>query len=163
MKLVSDEVFERATRSGRYDGTLDQFQRVGGGVGPGSCARRGTRHCSSARHVFSPSAYLRDVALGLGTRPDAASRCCRTRLPNCPRFPRATSFGTSSSWTVDVLAFAGRLGPQKALGIALEAVAAVPGVTLVIAGDGPDRAALERQASGAGARDESALPGQRVA
>ena len=31
VKLVSDEVFERATRSGRYVGTLDEFQRVGGG------------------------------------------------------------------------------------------------------------------------------------
>jgi len=46
-----------------------------------------------------------------------------------------------------VLAFAGRLGPQKALGVALEAVAAVPEVALVVAGDGPDRAALEARAS----------------
>jgi glycosyltransferase involved in cell wall biosynthesis len=46
-----------------------------------------------------------------------------------------------------VLAFAGRLGPQKALGVALEAVAAVPEVSLVVAGDGPDRAALEARAS----------------
>jgi glycosyltransferase involved in cell wall biosynthesis len=46
-----------------------------------------------------------------------------------------------------VLAFAGRLGPQKALEIALEAVAAVPEVTLVLAGDGPDRALLEARAS----------------
>jgi glycosyltransferase involved in cell wall biosynthesis len=44
-----------------------------------------------------------------------------------------------------VLAFAGRLGVQKALGTALEAVATMPGVTLVVAGDGPERAALERR------------------
>ncbi|MGH3065067.1 MAG: glycosyltransferase, partial [Gaiellaceae bacterium] len=46
-----------------------------------------------------------------------------------------------------VLAFAGRLGPQKALGVAFDAVAAVPGVTLVVAGDGPDRRSLERRAA----------------
>jgi glycosyltransferase involved in cell wall biosynthesis len=44
------------------------------------------------------------------------------------------------------LAFAGRLGPQKALEIALEAVASVADVTLVLAGDGPERAALEARA-----------------
>ncbi len=45
-----------------------------------------------------------------------------------------------------VLAFAGRLGPQKSVGTALEALARVDEVALVIAGDGPDRAALERRA-----------------
>ena len=30
VKLVSDEAFERATRSGRYAGTLDEFQSTGG-------------------------------------------------------------------------------------------------------------------------------------
>ena len=52
----------------------------------------------------------------------------------------------SSSFDGDVLVFAGRLGPQKALGVALQALAARPDVTLVVAGDGPERAALERRA-----------------
>lgn len=30
VKLVSDEVFERAQRSGRFVGALDEFQRMGG-------------------------------------------------------------------------------------------------------------------------------------
>jgi glycosyltransferase involved in cell wall biosynthesis len=46
----------------------------------------------------------------------------------------------------NALVFAGRLGPQKALGTALQALASVPDVTLAIAGDGPERGALERQA-----------------
>jgi glycosyltransferase involved in cell wall biosynthesis len=46
----------------------------------------------------------------------------------------------------NALVFAGRLGPQKALGTAFEALAAVPDVTLAVAGDGPDRGALERRA-----------------
>ncbi len=70
VKLVSDEVFERARRSGRYQGTLDEFQRVGG-----SRARflRATRDAAlrRARHVFCPSAYLREdrARLGSGRRP----------------------------------------------------------------------------------------------
>jgi glycosyltransferase involved in cell wall biosynthesis len=45
----------------------------------------------------------------------------------------------------DVLVFAGRLGPQKALGVGLHALATTPDVTLVVAGDGPERDALERR------------------
>jgi glycosyltransferase involved in cell wall biosynthesis len=44
------------------------------------------------------------------------------------------------------LAFAGRLTAQKSLEVAFEAVAANEGVTLLVAGDGPERARLERVA-----------------
>jgi glycosyltransferase involved in cell wall biosynthesis len=47
----------------------------------------------------------------------------------------------------NVLVFAGRLGPQKALDVALRALASTPDVTLVVAGEGPDRDALERRAA----------------
>ena len=46
----------------------------------------------------------------------------------------------------DALVFAGRLGPQKALGVALQALADVPDASLAVAGDGPQRAALEGRA-----------------
>jgi glycosyltransferase involved in cell wall biosynthesis len=45
------------------------------------------------------------------------------------------------------LVFAGRLTPQKSLEVALEALAGNEGVSLVLAGDGPDRADLERRAA----------------
>ena len=45
------------------------------------------------------------------------------------------------------LAFAGRLTSQKALDVALVAVAAVPGIALVLLGDGPERPGLERLAA----------------
>src|SRR6185436_20014945 len=63
VKLVSDEVFERAARGGRYAGTLDEFQRLPGDLR--TRFLRTTRNAAvrSARHVFCPSAYLRDVAL----------------------------------------------------------------------------------------------------
>ena len=63
VKLVSDEVFERATRSGRYVGTLDEFQRVGGGGRLRFLRATRTAALKGARHVFCPSSYLRDVAL----------------------------------------------------------------------------------------------------
>jgi glycosyltransferase involved in cell wall biosynthesis len=144
VKLVSDEVFERAARSGRYGGTLDQFEHVGG---LRTRFLRTTRNVAlrSARHVFSPSAYLRAVALGWGLD-TARLSVLPNPAPELPTIPSRDELRHELKLDGRVLAFAGRLGPQKALGMALEAVAAVPDVTLVIAGDGPDRAALERQA-----------------
>ena len=153
VKLVSDEVFERATRSGRYEGTLDEFQEVGG-------ARTGflrtTRNValSRAHHVFCPSAYLRDVALGWDLDPSRVS-VLPNPAPPIPSLPAREELRRELQLEGHVLAFAGRLGPQKALEVALEAVAAVPGVTLVVAGDGPDRAALEARAAEVGLESRS--------
>jgi glycosyltransferase involved in cell wall biosynthesis len=143
-KLVSDEVFERASRSGRYAGTLDEFQHIGGAR---NRFLRMTRRAAlrRARHVFCPSAYLRDVALEWGLHPEHVS-VLPNPAPPIPQLPARDELRRELRLDGRVLAFAGRLGPQKALGVALEAVAAVPDVTLIVAGDGPDRAALEARA-----------------
>ncbi len=144
VKLVSDEAFERATRSGRYTGTLDQFQRVGG---LRTRFLRATRNSAlrRARHVFCPSAYLRDIALGWGLDPTHVS-VLPNPAPAVPDLPPRDVLRAELALDGRVLAFAGRLGPQKSVGTALEALARVDEVALVIAGDGPDRAALERRA-----------------
>ena len=145
VKLVSDEVFERATRSGHYAGTLDEFQRVRGDLR--TRVLRATRNAAvrSARHVFCPSAYLRDVALGWGL--DASrSSVLPNPAPEPPHLPDRAALREELALEGRVLAFAGRLGPQKDVGTLLEALVHVPTVTLAIAGDGPERAALERRA-----------------
>lgn len=144
VKLVSDEAFERATRSGRFRGTLDEFQHAGGARTRLLRATR-TAALKRARHVFCPSAYLRGVALGWGLDPDRTS-VLPNPAPAVPALPSREELRAELRLEGDVLAFAGRLGPQKALGVALEAVAATPRVLLVVAGDGPERAALEQQA-----------------
>lgn len=148
VKLVSDEVFERATRSERYAGTLDEFQNVGGAR---NRFLRTTRNAAlrRARHVFCPSAYLREVALEWGLDPSRVS-VLPNPAPPLPSLPARDALRRELRLDGRVLVFAGRLGPQKALGIALEAVAAVPHVTLVVAGDGPDRATLEARATDLG-------------
>jgi glycosyltransferase involved in cell wall biosynthesis len=144
VKLVSDEVFERATRSGRFEGTLEEFQRIGGAR---TRFLRATRNAAlrSARHVFSPSAYLRDVALGWGVDPARIS-VLPNPAPDVRSLPSREDLRNELGVDGAALVFAGRLGPQKALGVALEAIATLPAVTLVIAGDGPERAALEQRA-----------------
>jgi glycosyltransferase involved in cell wall biosynthesis len=146
VKLVSDEVFEREMRSGRFAGTLDEFQRVQGG------ARirflRATRDAAlrRARHVFCPSAYLRDVALGWGLDPERVS-VLPNPAPDSPRLPSRDELRADLGIDGRTLVFAGRLGPQKALGVALAALVDVSDVALVVVGDGPERAALEARAA----------------
>jgi glycosyltransferase involved in cell wall biosynthesis len=145
VKLVSDEVFERATRGGRYSGTLDEFQRVRGDLR--TRFLRATRNAAvrSARHVFCPSAYLNDVALGWGLD-DSRSSVLPNPAPDPPHLPDRAALREELALEGRVLAFAGRLGPQKDVGTLLEALVHVPAVTLAIAGDGPERAALEQRA-----------------
>ena len=145
VKLVSDEVFERATRSGRYGETLDEFQRVEGGVR--TRFLRATRNAAlrSARHVFCPSAYLRDVALRWGLDPERVS-VLPNPAPELPDLPSREELRAEFGLEGNALVFAGRLGPQKALGTALEALVDVPDATLTVVGDGPERTALERRA-----------------
>jgi glycosyltransferase involved in cell wall biosynthesis len=152
VKLVSDEVFERATRSGRYKGTLDEFQRVRGDLR--TRFLRATRNAAvrSARHVFCPSAYLRAVALGWGLDARRLS-VLPNPAPEPPHLPDRAALREELALEGNVLVFAGRLGPQKDVGTLLEALVEVPAVTLDIAGDGPERAPLEQRAGELGLDD----------
>ena len=66
-------------------------------------------------------------------------------MPN-PAPPAPATTATERSGLV----FAGRLTRQKAMHVALDALAYVPATALTIIGDGPDRARLERHAHDAG-------------
>ena len=145
VKLVSDEVFERAVREGRYAGTLDEFERVGGGARTRFLRATRNRALRSTRHVFCPSEYLRDVALRWGLDPDRVS-VLPNPAPQVPPMPVRDELRRELGFADSTIVFAGRLGRQKALGVLLHALADVPDVTLAVAGDGPERASLERTA-----------------
>jgi glycosyltransferase involved in cell wall biosynthesis len=143
VKLVSDEVFERQQRSGRFGGTLEEFQTQGG-ARVSFLRRTRNRALRQARHVFCPSAYLRGVALAWGLD-SARVSVLPNPFPELPLLPPRDELRRELRLEGPVLAFAGRLGPQKSLGVALEAIARAPGVTFAIAGDGPERPALEKR------------------
>ena len=144
VKLVSDEVFERQQRSGRYGGSLDDFQRIRG-IRVAILRRTRDAALRRASHVFSPSEYLRRLALGWGLDPERIS-VVPNPAPDVPELPPRDVLRAELELDGPTLVFAGRLGPQKSLDVALAAVAGVPEVTLLVAGDGPDRPALERRA-----------------
>jgi glycosyltransferase involved in cell wall biosynthesis len=145
VKLVSDEAFERAVRTGRFLGTLEDFQHVSGGLRVRLLRATRNRALRRAVHVVVPSAYLRDLALGWGVAGDRLT-VVSNPAPVLPALPDRDAARVALGLNGVTLAAAGRLTRQKALGDALAALARVDGVSLVLAGDGPERRALVRRA-----------------
>jgi len=152
VKLVADEAFERERRSGRFDGSLEEFQAARGG--PRRRLLRATRTGAlrRAERVLVPSAYLRGIALGWGLAPERV-RVVPNPAPELPQLPSREEARAALGVTGPALATAGRLTAQKALPDALQAIARVPAVELLVLGDGSERPALEREAETLGVSD----------
>ena len=165
VKLTADEAYERARRRALFGGDLDAFQTFTGGKQVALLRRARDLALSRAAHVFCPSEYLRQIALGWGLEPERV-----TTLPNAapdlpplrPRDELRRELGIEGP----TLGFAGRLTTAKSLDVALRALIQVPGVALAIAGDGPDRAELEALAAELGLQERvrflGAQPRERV-
>lgn len=145
VKLVADEAYERAVRARRFAGTLEEFQRQPGSLRTRLLRTSRTAALRRATRVLVPSAYLRDVALGWGLRPERLT-VVPNPAPVLPPLPGRDEARAALGVDGFTLATAGRLTRQKALGDALAALARVDGVRLVVAGDGPERTELERKA-----------------
>jgi len=145
VKLTADPAFERARRRGVVGGDVDEFQRTGGG--PAVSLLRAARDVElrGAAHVFCPSSYLQELAVSWGV-PAGRVSVLPNPYPPLPELPPREELKRSFGVNGRTLAFAGRLTAQKSLGIALQALAGVGGITLLIAGEGDERAALERRA-----------------
>ena len=153
LKLTADEAYERARRGGRFAGDLDAFQHHRGGLRVRLLRTTRNWAVRRARHVFTPSAYLRELVVGWGIPAERVS-VSPNPAPEVPAMPPRDELRAEFGLEGPTLAFAGRLMAAKALDVALAAMARVPEAALVIVGDGPDRAALERQ------RDELGLGGR---
>ena len=138
-KLVSDPAYERARRWGLFAGTLEEFQQAGGRRLL-ALKRARTWSLRRAETLVVPSRYLAEIALGWGLE--------RDRLHVVPNpAPPAREVTTT---TRQGLVFAGRLTRQKAMHVAIDALAYVPDARLTVIGDGPDRGRLEQHARSAG-------------
>ena len=165
LKLTADPAFERARRRGIVGGNVDEFQHDSGGAAVRVLRLARDAELKHAAHVFTPSAYLRELAIGWGV--DAARvSVLPNPAPPPVELPARDELRRSFGLDGPTLAFAGRLTAQKSLRVALEAVAAVDGVELLIAGEGDERPALERDIAelGLGGRVRllGALPRARV-
>ncbi|HXY86509.1 MAG TPA: glycosyltransferase family 4 protein [Gaiellaceae bacterium] len=145
VKLTADPAFERSRRRGLVEGDVDEFQEVRGGPTVAFLRLARDLELRHAAHVFCPSAYLAERVVSWGVTPDRVG-VLPNPAPTIPELPARDVSRRELGLNGATLAFAGRLTAQKALDRALEAVAGVPGVALLIAGEGPDREPLERRA-----------------
>lgn len=141
IKLTADAAYERSLRLGLWKGSLEEFQLERSlRTAPLRLARNAD--VRRAAHVVTPSGYLRELALGWGVRPDRV-----TVLPNpappLPELRPRDELRRELGFDGPTLVFAGRLAAQKSLEVGIEA-ARRAGVALAIAGDGPEREALQR-------------------
>ena len=142
LKLTGDPAFERARARRLAGGEVGAWQRRRGLV-PRALAALRDWSVRGAAHVYCPSAYLRELAIRWGARPETVE-VLPNPAPAVPELPPRDELRRSFGLDGRTLAFAGRLTVQKALDVALEAVERTPEVELVVAGDGPERARLQR-------------------
>jgi glycosyltransferase involved in cell wall biosynthesis len=149
LKLTADPAFERARRRGLVDGDVEDFQAAAGGPTERLLRRLRDAELRRAAHVFCPSGWLRELAISWGVAPERVS-VLPNPAPVVDGLAGRDELRRALGLEGPTLAFAGRLSAQKALGLALEAVASADGVSLVIAGEGPERQQLEAQAAALG-------------
>ncbi len=137
IKLTTDEAYERARRRGLYDGDMDAFQSVDGGAQVAGLRRSRNAALGRAARVVCPSAYLCEMAVAWGV-PRERTLVVPNPAPELPALPSHEEARQKTGVTGPLLAFAGRIGRQKALEVGLEAVAETGDVTLLVAGDGPE-------------------------
>jgi glycosyltransferase involved in cell wall biosynthesis len=152
VKLTADPAFERARRRGVVAGDVDEFQHAGGGAVVSALRLARNFELRRAAHVFCPSAYLCGLAISWGVSPERVS-VLPNPYPPLPEFAPRDELRRSFGMNGATLAFAGRLTVQKSLEVALDALAEIDGVELLVAGDGDTRAGLEQRASRLGLAD----------
>jgi glycosyltransferase involved in cell wall biosynthesis len=144
LKLTADPAFERARRRGLIAGNVDEFQRGGGGATAAVLRFARDVELRNAAHVFCPSAYLRELVLSWGVAVEGVS-VLPNPSPDLQALPSREELKRSFGLDGKTLAFAGRLTAQKSLDRALVAVAGSADISFLVAGEGPDREALERR------------------
>ncbi len=146
VKLVADEAYERARRWGLFDGDLDAFQRFGGGMRVRLLRQARDRSLRRVAHLVCPSGYLAALAVSWGV-PRERVTVLPNAAPALPSLPGRDEARSQLAVEGPLLAFAGRITKQKALEVGLEALSRVEGVSLAIAGDGPDLPDVRRKVS----------------
>jgi glycosyltransferase involved in cell wall biosynthesis len=149
LKLTADPAHERARRRGLSAGTLDEFQAEAGGLRVRALRAARDAELQGAAHVFCPSAYLRDLVVRWGVDPGRVE-VLPNPLPRLPALPDRDEARRELGVDGPTLAFAGRLTAQKSLDVAFEALARSGHASLLLAGEGDEREALERRAADLG-------------
>jgi glycosyltransferase involved in cell wall biosynthesis len=136
--------YERARRLGLFDGDLDEFQRFEGGARVKLLRQARDRTLRRVDALVCPSAYLASRAVAWGIDEERVT-VIPNAAPALPELPEREVARARFEVEGPTLAFAGRITRQKALGVALDALGRADGVSLVVAGDGPELDDVRRE------------------
>jgi glycosyltransferase involved in cell wall biosynthesis len=151
VKLTGDPAYERAVRYGLTRSDIDEFERSHDLRVSWLKAMRDLTLWGAACYAC-PSRSLRDFAARW--RLVRADRIVVVPNPiSVPDPGDRVELRRRHGFEGPTLVYAGRLVLQKSLDVALRAVAGCDGVTLVLAGDGPEREGLEALAGELGLRE----------
>lgn len=154
LKVVGDLAWERSVNRGWIAPTtdVDQFQTQHQGWRVEALKAQRAREVRRADRVLVPSEYLRRMVTGWGAAPDRVQVIYNALpdepAPDCSPDQARVALGLAPG---PLLLTAARLVPWKGIDHLLRALAAVPDVRLLIAGDGPDEARLRALAAEVGA------------
>lgn len=148
-RIVGDQAWERSIRRGWIppDEDIERFQRqrYGGLADLQKTAR--SRELRRAKRVIVPGDWLRRLVTGWGVAPTQI-QVIPNALPPLAGGLAPDQAAARAQLGLDdrpLLLTAARLVPWKGIDRLLTALAQVPHFQLIIAGDGPQRAALEEQ------------------
>jgi glycosyltransferase involved in cell wall biosynthesis len=142
-RLASDPAFERAHWRGLTQVSLDRFEQERG-VRIGALRWIRDRELMSAVCILCPSDWLRELVVRWGV--DGERVEVLPHAVSVPSLAGRDELRSRFEFDGPTLVLAGRLVPQKALDVALRAVSLNDGVSLVVAGDGPEREQAARLA-----------------
>jgi glycosyltransferase involved in cell wall biosynthesis len=114
----------------------------------------------AADGLLAVSEALKGVMVGLGMPDTIRVHHTGVELERFRPIDRAAAKARLGV-TGPLLVSAGALIPRKGQAITIQALERLPGATLILVGEGPDRAALERQIAAAGLGDRVRLLGSR--
>jgi glycosyltransferase involved in cell wall biosynthesis len=164
LKVVGDPAWERAVNRGwvgpRED--VDVFQTRRYGLLVGWLKRMRARQVRRVARVIVPSQYLARMVIGWGARPEHV-RVIYNALAPSPALPdQATARAQLGLSAGPLLLTAARLVPWKGVDFLIEAMTGLEGTRLLVAGDGPELAAL-RAIAGEGVTFLGRVPGEQLA
>jgi glycosyltransferase involved in cell wall biosynthesis len=163
-KIVGDKAWERSVNRGWVppDSDIDRFQVERQGVLAEMSKTLRSRQVKLFDHIIVPSQYLKQMVAGWGVEPERISvvyNALDDELPVPAASPsearRRLSLGDGP-----LLLVAARLTAWKGIDHILRALADVGDIRLLVAGEGPERARLERLRAELGLEDRVTFLGQ---
>jgi glycosyltransferase involved in cell wall biosynthesis len=144
IKLTTDPVFERSLHWRLTDSDLVMFQQREGVI---VNALRRVRNAALVRasRVLLASRALHELAISWGV-PEEKTELVPNPIAAPDSLPANGDVRRRHGIDGPLVVYAGRLVPQKSVDVALEAVHRNPAATVLIAGEGPEREALEQYA-----------------